>query len=221
MNTMNASGALVRLFHLDNTPLGQSTLSTTPNATLLYVNGFDPATQRFKYGVNQLFGEPTNYGSARRKFAPLQFQLGLEYKFGGPTPNPMARGLGLREAVNQPPLTDEQRRAAVAKLKKDPAAPMLKLRDSLALSTAQAATLDSLSREFNARADTALVPLTNWVLKKGRRVFDQDLNQRLSPAQAALAKLSVEYSKKAQTVLTSAQLTLLNAKASTAVAPKK
>jgi hypothetical protein len=220
MTTLNASGALVRLFNLESTPLGQSTLSTTPNATLLYVTGFDPATQRFKYGVNQLFGEPTNYGSARRKFAPLQFQLGLEYKFGGPTPNPMARGLGLRERLNEPPLTDEQRIAAVGRLKRDPAAPILRLRDSLALSSTQTARLDSLSHEFNARADTALTPLTRWVLKKGKRVYDQDLNQRLSPAQSALAKLNAEYSKKAQSVLNPAQVTLLNAKTVTATKEK-
>jgi hypothetical protein len=212
MNTMNASGALVRLFGLEHTPLGQSTLSTTPTSQLLYVTGFDPATQRFKYGVNQLFGEPTNYGSARRKFAPLQFQVGLEYKFGGPTPNPMARGLGLRERLNEPPLTDEQRRAAITKLKRDPAAPILKLRDSLALSATQLARLDSLSQEFNVRADTALEPLTRWVLKKGKRVYDADLNQRLSPAQSALAKLAAEYAKKSQSVLSPAQVTLLNAK---------
>jgi hypothetical protein len=217
MNVMNASGGLVRLFGLENTPLGRSTLSTTPNSTLLYVNGFDPATKQFRYRVNQLFGEPTNYGSARRKFAPLQLQLGFEYKFGGPPLNPVARGLGLREQIGKPALTEAERRAAVTRLRKNPVQPILRLRDSLALTTDQAAQLESLSNEYDARADTVLVPLTKWVVKKGKRIADQDLNQRLQPAQSSLSKLSSEYSKKAQGILTLEQ----QQRMAPAPAPKK
>jgi hypothetical protein len=206
-NLSNANGALVRALGLENTPLGQSPLSTNPNATLLYVTGFDPNTSQFKYRVNQLFGQPSNYGSARRKFAPTQLQLGLEYVFGGPVLNPIARGLGLREPANARPLTDEQRRQAVAKLKKDPILAFAPLRDSLALSPDQRTILDGLSSEYNAKADAALAPLMNWVLKQGRRIFDRDLGQRLSAAQNALKGLNTEYGRKAQEVLTAEQLT--------------
>jgi hypothetical protein len=205
-NMSNANGALVRALNLENTPLGQSPLSTNPNATLLYVTGFDPATNQFKYRVNQLFGEASNFGSARRKFAPTQLYLGLEYVFGGPVLNPIARGLGLREPANQKALTDEQRRQAVAKLKKDPIAPYTAM-DSLALSQDQRSQLEVLSREYHARADTALTPLRNWVLRQGRRVFDRDLGQRLSATQSALARLNTEYGRKAEGILTAEQLT--------------
>jgi hypothetical protein len=174
---------------------------SNPNSTLLYVTGFDQANSQFKYRVNQLFGEPSNFGSARRKFAPSQLQLGVEYVFGGPVLNPIARGLGLRESANAPPLTDAQRREAVAKLKRDPVLAYAPLRDSLALSAEQRGQLDALSKEYNARADTALAPLLNWVLKEGRRVFDRDLARRLSAAQSALAKLNTEYGHKAQGLL--------------------
>ena len=206
-NLSNANGGLVRALGLENTPLGQSPLSTNPNATLLYVTGFDPNTNQFKYRVNQLFGQPSNFGSARRKFGPTQLHVGLEYVFGGPVLNPIARGLGLREAANERPLTDEQRRQAVAKLKKDPIVVYAPLRDSLALSSDQRTQLDALSQEYNSRADEALAPLRNWVLKQGRRVFDRDLGQRLSAAQSALNKLNTEYGRKAQGVLTAEQLT--------------
>ncbi|HZI28621.1 MAG TPA: carboxypeptidase regulatory-like domain-containing protein [Gemmatimonadaceae bacterium] len=203
----NANGALVRALGLENTPLGQSPLSTNPNATLFYVTGFDPNTNQFKYRVNQLFGQPTNFGSARRKFAPTQLRFGLEYSFGGPVPNPISRGLGLREPVNERPLTDEQRRQAVAKLKRDPAVAVAALSDSLSLTPEQRSQLAAISIEYNARADTALAPLRNWVLRQGRRVFDRDLAQRLSAAQSALGKLNTEYGRKAQEVLTAEQLT--------------
>jgi hypothetical protein len=174
---------------------------------LLYVTGFDPNTHQFKYRVNQLFGQPSNFGSARRKFGPSQLNLGLEYVFGGPVLNPIARGLGLREPVNERPLTEEQRRQAVAKLKKDPIVAFAPLRDTLALSPGQLTQLDALSKEFNTRADEALTPLLNWVLKQGRRIFDRDLGQRLSATQAALNKLNAEYGRKAQEILTAEQLT--------------
>jgi len=206
-NLSNANGALVRALGLENTPFGQSPLSTNPNSTLLYVTGFDQTTSQFKYRVNQLFGEPQNYGSLRRKFAPTQLQLGVEYVFGGPVLNPIARGLGLREPANQKPLTDAQRRDAVAKLKRDPVLAFAPLRDSLALSPEQRSQLDELSREYHTRADAALTPLLNWVLKQGQRVFDRDLGQRLSSTQATLAKLNTEYGSKAQSVLTAEQLT--------------
>jgi hypothetical protein len=206
-NLSNANGGLVRALGLEDTPLGQQPLSTNPNATLLYVTGFDPNTNQFKYRVNQLFGQASNFGSARRKFGPSQLNLGLEYIFGGPVLNPIARGLGLREPVNERPLTEAQRRQAVAKLKKDPIVVYAPLRDTLALSTEQLAQLDALSREYNARADDALTPLMNWVVKQGRRVFDRDLGQRLSATQAALNRLNAEYGRKAQEVLTAEQLT--------------
>jgi hypothetical protein len=212
MNLLNASGGLVRLFGLQDTPLGRSTLSTTPTSTLLYVTGFDPATRQFRYRVNQLFGEPSNFGSARRKFPPMQLQLGFEYKFGGPPLNPLARGLGLREPVGKAPLTEAERRAAVAKLRKDPVQPILELRDSLALTANQADQLEALAREFNARADTILAPLTRWVVKKGKRVVDQDLNKHLAPAQSSLSKLTSEYGKKAQGILTLDQQSKLSPK---------
>jgi len=205
-NLSNANGALVRALGLESTPFGQSPLSTNPNTTLLYVTGFDQTTSQFKYRVNQLFGQPTNFGSARRKFAPTQLQLGLEYVFGGPVLNPIARGLGLREPANQKPLNDDQRREAVARLKRDPVLAFAPLRDSLALSVEQRTQLDVLSKEYNARADTALTPLLNWVLKEGRRIFDRDLGRRLSAAQSALARLNTEYGNKAQAVLTTEQL---------------
>ena len=148
----------------------------------------------------------TNYGSARRRFAPMQVQLGLEYRFGGPPLNPIARGLGLREPVDKPPLTDDQRRAAVANLKRDPALPYVQLRDSLSLSPAQLSPLDEMSKEYRARADTALAPLTKWVVRKGTRIFDQDLGQHLSAAQSALARVNAAFANRAQAVLTSAQL---------------
>jgi hypothetical protein len=215
-NTQNASGGLVRLLGLQNTPLGQSTLSTTPINTLLYVSGFDPATNSYKYRVNQTFGQAQNYGSLRQRFAPMQMVVGMEYKFGGPVLNPLSRSMGFREAAGKDPLTDAQRSAAVGRLKKDPAAPMLRFRDSLGLAPAQLAELGALSKEYNARADSALTPLSDWVRRKGKRIFDQDLNTYLSETRARLAKVNTDVEKRVKGVLTADQMTLFTAMSSQA-----
>ena len=205
-NLSNANGALVRALGLENTPFGQQPLSTNVNSTLLYVTGFDPNTNQFKYRVNQVFGQPGNFGSARRKFAPAQLQLGVEYVFGGPVLNPISRGLGLREGANEKPLTDEQRRAAVARLKRDPTEVYTAARDTVRLTPEQVNQLQEVSREYNNKADEALAPLLNWVLRQGQRVFDRDLAQRLSAAQSALGRLNSEFGTKAKAVLTAEQL---------------
>ncbi|HEX7123033.1 MAG TPA: carboxypeptidase regulatory-like domain-containing protein, partial [Gemmatimonadaceae bacterium] len=197
----NANGALIRALGLEDTPFGRRSPSINPNSTLLYVTGFDPATGRFRYRVNQLFGQPTNFGSARRRFAPAQLSLGLEYTFGGGILNPIARGLGLREQPGRPALTPDERRAAVARLKRDPVAPYLAFADSLELSEAQRAQLDSLSQAYHTEADTALAPFRNWVLSKGKRIFDKDLARPLSAAQSALRRVNEEYEERARDVL--------------------
>jgi hypothetical protein len=99
----------------------------------------------------------------------------------------------------------------VAKLKKDPAAPLLKVKDSLALAADQVDALAALSQEYSARADAALKPLTDWITRKGARIFDQDLSPKLAQARAALAKFQPEYDKKAKTMLTAEQNTRLTA----------
>ena len=133
-------------------------------------------------------------------------QLGVEYVFGGPVLNPISRGLGLREGANEKPLTDEQRRAAVARLKRDPTEVYTAARDTVRLTPEQVNRLQEVSGEYNNKADEALAPLLNWVLRQGQRVFDRDLAQRLSAAQSALGRLNSEFGTKAKAVLTAEQL---------------
>ena len=102
----NTSGALVRLFGLENTPLGRGALSTNANSQLLYVTGFDPATQSYKYQVNQLFGQPTNFGNARHQLSavPAAARPANTSSAGRPRA-PMALSMGLMPGAKEPPYT--------------------------------------------------------------------------------------------------------------------
>jgi len=205
----NTSGALVRLFGLEDTPLGRGSLSQTANGQLLYVTGFDPATQRYKYQVNQLFGQPTNFGSARRRYPPFQVQLGLEYKLGGPATAPMARSMGFLPSGKEPPYTADQIREKLGRLSRDPVQQILVRKDSIALNADQVAKLQAISAEFRAKADSALEPVFEYIIKKGRKIDDTQLSSRLSKAQPQIQRMLVDANTRARALLTPAQIKML------------
>ena len=205
----NTSGALVRLFGLEDTPLGRGALSQSAQNQLLYVTGFDPVTQRYKYQVNQLFGQPTNFGNARRQYPPFQLQVGMEYKLGGPPTAPMARSMALLPSGKEPPYTTDQIRDKLARLTRDPVEPILVRKDSMALTASQVAQLTAISTEFKARADSAMQPVFDYVIRKGRRIDDQQLSSRLNKAQPQIQRMLVDAQTRAKALLTPAQLRML------------
>lgn len=208
---MNASGAMIRLLRLEDTPLGRSASTTTPDARLLYVTGFDPNTRAYTYRVNQLFGEPLDYGTARRRFPPFQMQVGVEYKLGGPPTSPMARSLGLLPGSKEPALTEAQVRLKVGAMSRNPVAPILAMKDSLVLTRAQDDSLTAINARYQATADSLLEPLVSLVLSKGKKLNDADLNQRLAKIQPTITKMMLESRTAALGVLQAEQRAMLPA----------
>jgi hypothetical protein len=213
MNMINTSGAIVRLFGLENTALGRGALSTTVDNRLLYVTGFNPATQQFQYRVNQLFGQPINVGSSTRHyFAPFQLQLGAEFRLGGPPGAPMAQGLGLIPAgKGQAPFTPRQLRDRLRGLSRNPIDAILDLGDSLALTPEQVAQLKTISTKVRARIDTLLEPVYDYLLDKGKHADDAQLNSRLRKAQPLVTKMMADEAARARALLTPEQLKKLPA----------
>jgi hypothetical protein len=211
----NTSGALVRLFGLENTALGRGALSTQANSQLLYVTGFNPTTQSYIYQVNQLFGQPLNFGTARHRYPPFQVQLGLEYKLGGPPRAPMASSMGLLPGKNEPPFTMDQIRAKLERLSRDPVQQILQRKDSLALTKDQVAKLDAISARFRAQSDSLLDPVLDYVMKKGRHIDDGELSGKLGKAQPQIQRLLIDAQTRSRALLTPAQLRMLPPPAST------
>ncbi len=75
----NPLGAADMLVHDDNNLKGWGQ-SATPDPSLLYVRGFDPATQRYRYEVNQRFGATNPQFSAFR--APVTLTALLRFDVG-------------------------------------------------------------------------------------------------------------------------------------------
>ncbi len=76
LTTVNLLAGIDRLVHEDDDLAGWGQ-PIRPDATLLYVQGFDPAAQRFGYAVNERFGSARSTANAIR----TPFQIGLQARW--------------------------------------------------------------------------------------------------------------------------------------------
>ncbi len=118
------------------------------DATLLTVRGFDPATQAFRYAVNERFGQT---GAGTNAFR-VPFAIGLQARVAiGPDP---ARDR-LRQVFGDPRVRGADGAAAFndrfARLVPNPLDTILALRDTLALTPQQLAVLTGLRDSLRTR----------------------------------------------------------------------
>ncbi|HET7563910.1 MAG TPA: hypothetical protein VFJ96_02865, partial [Gemmatimonadaceae bacterium] len=206
LTTVNAMGALLRVFGLSGTALGRATAGYGTDPVLLYVAGFDPTTQRYEYRVNQQFGEARDRTMGGRSFsAPFQVQLRADFFFGGPSRHSLAQELGLVAKDGEKALKPEQVKARLRSLTSNPLAQLLMLRDSLLLTEKQIQDIQQLSNGFEAHADSTLTPLAQYLAEHGKRVSDDDLGKRLALVQARVRDLMLVVLKEASDLLTSTQ----------------
>lgn len=145
-------------------------LATRPDATLLYVTGFDTTTSRYTYEVNERFGATAGSATA---FRP-PFQLGVQVRLSiGPDRMRQAldamRAGGGRVVVaggpgaaaggfRGPTLNPAEMIARIEQALPNPAGTALELRDSLRLDSSQVLLLtterDSLARLNGTRIDS-------------------------------------------------------------------
>jgi hypothetical protein len=178
----NIVGALFRLVGLE-IPSGWGRDRTAPDQTLLQVEGFDPAAQEFRYRVNQQFGDVTDRSRTRQNRmggGAFRVQLGGELKFGGPSQRSMAERLGFVARRGEAAMTVERAKERLRRQTSDPLEPLRTRRDSLALTTEQLAQLDTIGVAFQARVDSTITPLAEYIVKEGQRLRDSELQTRLA-----------------------------------------
>ncbi|HEX5436154.1 MAG TPA: carboxypeptidase regulatory-like domain-containing protein [Gemmatimonadaceae bacterium] len=208
VTTVNGMGALLRVLGLSNTALGRL---TSPNylldPALLYVDGFDPASKRFRYRVNQQFGEARARRLRNNRFSgPFQVQVGAEIAFGGPSHQSLAQQLGLvASSKKEPAVSPEQVRRRLRSLTSNPLSPLLELRDSLALTPQQVKHLQAQSVAFDASADSIFAPLAQYVAQHGPKIEDKELEKRMAALLPAIHDLMLTTIQHAAAELTDAQ----------------
>jgi hypothetical protein len=173
--TFNFLHGLDELLHGVNGAQGWG-LQTRPDGTLLYVTGFDPATNAYSYQVNERFG--ATYGSATAYRPP--FQIGIQGRIAiGPDRvrqalDAMRAGGGVRggfagfggvggafgggQGGFRPQITPSVLIARIDSALPNPAGIVLGMRDSLRLDSGQVVLLtglrDSLAARNSVRVDS-------------------------------------------------------------------
>jgi hypothetical protein len=230
LQVVNTLTGLDLLFHGPNHLEGWGQ-PAAPDATLLSVVGFNPTSEEYKYVVNTHFGRASAtqaYGqpfalvlTARLNVGPgdAANQLrgffgggGREGGGGGGPGGPGGGPGGPGGAGAGAPSTGEQRQDLAdaitdrfAARLRNPAAQILALKDSILLSAAQDSSLDSVSKIFQARADSVTGVIRTQLKNLGANLDFTTMGgiiRRQASAVRAIAKDAIDASKR---ILTDAQ----------------
>jgi hypothetical protein len=173
LSTSNLLGGLDRLFHGESGLRGWGQ-SARPDPTLLYVRGFDAASNRFVYEVNERFGDTRGTRTAFR--APFQLGVQVRWTVGPDRQREALQGLlrggrgaggpagGAGGAGGRGPL---DARAAIERVAPNVASTVLELRDSLSLTAEQMERLTRLRDSLAARNDSLVAAATQQAASAG------------------------------------------------------
>ena len=157
-NISNPLGAADLMLHGENKRKGWGqTVFADP--TLLYVRGFDPATGRYKYEVNQRFGNTNPAFNTLR--TPVTLTMMLRYDIA-PTRERqvLTQSLDRGRRTNGIKTIESMVKAQFSSAGiPNPLATILRDQDTLKLSASQADSLASLNRRFIVRIDSIWAPV--------------------------------------------------------------
>lgn len=156
----NPLGAADMLLH-DNAHLRGWGQTPIPDPSLLYVRGFDPATNRYKYDVNQRFGATNPQFSAFR--TPVTVTAMLRFDVG-PTRERQAltQQLNLGRSIEGNKIPEQMLKAIYGTGGfVNPLATILRQSDTLQLTVPQADSLATLNRWYLIRADSIWTPISH------------------------------------------------------------
>jgi hypothetical protein len=158
----NPLAAADMLLHNDNKLKGWGQFAI-PDPSLLYVRGFDPSTNRYKYEVNQRFGATNPQFSAFR--APVTLTAMLRFDVG-PTRERqlLTQQLGRGRTLPGQKLPEPLLRAVYGQGGgiQNPLATILRQQDSLRLTAKQADSIAALNRWYSIRNDSIWAPVAKY-----------------------------------------------------------
>ena len=133
-----------------------------PDQNLLFVRGFDPVSQQFKYDVNQRFGSTLPRQTATRSLPFISLSIGVD--IGLPRERQL---LTQRLDFGRAHEGAKQQASAFKSLGSstipNPMMMLLQQQDSLHLTRVHADSLAWLSRKFSVYADSVWTPVSNYL----------------------------------------------------------
>jgi hypothetical protein len=216
--TVNALGGLDELLHGSNSVRGWGQFRGQDN-TLLYVRGFDPASQQYRYEVNERFGAARNGANGIR--VPFQLGINARYTLGPDRMREMIQsmrgggmGAGGRGGAGGPggpgglgaagrAMGPEGIANMVAAA--NPVSAVIQLKDSLALTPEQLGRLQLVSDSVVARNTALGAELRKIVQDAGANPDMGALFARIRPVTERVQKSNADAMREVEKVLTSEQ----------------
>ncbi|HSJ63448.1 MAG TPA: carboxypeptidase regulatory-like domain-containing protein, partial [Gemmatimonadaceae bacterium] len=177
------------------------------DATLLYVRGFDPVSNRYLYEVNERFGDTRGARTAIRN--PFQIGLQMRLQVGPDRQREMLMGALGRARLGGPATRDLNARMLVERVAPDPIGPILERRDSLGLTDAQVMSLKAISDSLFVRVDSIATRLQAVVDSAGENAELRTLFPTVQPTLQRAREDYVAAVRAAEGVLTAEQWALL------------
>ncbi len=146
-----------------------------PDATLLYARGFDPATQRYRYEVNQRFGATRPAFTSFR--APVTVTAQLRFDFGHARERQVLtqqldRGRRSPGQKTAEPMLNAMYGSGAVTI--NPMAQILRQSDSLQLTAPQADSIATLNRTYTIRQSQIWAPVVKEFTRLDDR-YDRDV----------------------------------------------
>ena len=172
--------------------------------TLLYVRGFDPNTNAFKYTVNERFGSNALSRSALRN--PFQISLTARLQVGVDRQRQLLEGMlnASSNANNRRPAFDV--RAIVRRLAPNPVTPLTDMKDMLKLTPEQLAKIKLIGDTLDAKTEAVTKRVEDEMKKQDKSGGDlQTLFPKLQPLLQEARNNYVQATQSLQKVLTPEQ----------------
>ncbi|GLC25696.1 carboxypeptidase regulatory-like domain-containing protein [Roseisolibacter agri] len=176
-----------------------------PDQSLLYVRGFDPQTQRYRYEVNQRFGETSPARSAIR--APVTLTALMRFDIG-PTRERqlLTQQLDRGRYLPGTKVPEQFLRAMYAGGGvPNPMAQILRQQDSLKLTGPQADSIATINRWFTIKTDSIWAPVTKELGALPDRYDRDDAYDRWIRARRASIDLLAQVAPHVRGLLTADQ----------------
>ena len=193
--------------------------SPFPDQSLLYVRGFDPATRRYRYEVNQRFGATrpqfltlrapvTLTMSMRVDLGPMRERQNLAQQLAGGRTRPGSR------------MPESFFRSIGTGNVPNPMATILRQQDSLRLTSLQADSIAVMNRRYTYRSDSLWAPVARWFAALPTRFDEDEAYDRYLRARRAQLDMLMAMGPAIRELLTKEQLRKLPAQVTNALDPR-
>ncbi|CAN5249122.1 TonB-dependent receptor [soil metagenome] len=193
-------------------------MQVSPDPALLYVRGFDAATNKYKYEVNQRFGATSPQLMTFR--TPVVLTVSLRYDLGA-TREWQRLEQSLDIGRSQPGSRQNQfafRQQASAGLQ-NPMVSIMRQQDTLQLTAFQADSIASMNRDYLYRTDSLWTPVAQWFATLPESYDEHEVYNRYLTARHAQVDMLIVIGRTIQQLLTPEQTRKLPAQVLTSLDP--